>query len=41
VLHTSAWALSPIRYLDYFLLDNPWRDFVAFSNYFLGRKPPR
>ena len=39
VLHSSAWALSPIRYLDHFLLKNPWRDFVAFSNYFLGRKP--
>jgi uncharacterized protein YbaR (Trm112 family) len=41
VLHTSGWVLSPIRYLDHFLLKNPWRDFVAFSNYFLGRKPAR
>lgn len=38
VLYGSAWALSPIRYLDHFLLKNPWRDYVAFSNYFLGRK---
>lgn len=38
VLYGSAWALSPIRYLDHFLLKNPWKDYVAFSNYFLGRK---
>lgn len=39
VLYGSAWMLSPVRYLDYLLLKNPWRDYVAFSNYFLGRKP--
>lgn len=38
-LYGATWALSPIRYLDHFLLDSPWKDFVAFSNYFLGRKP--
>lgn len=38
VLYGSAWALSPIRYLDHFLLKNPWKDYVAFSNYFIGRK---
>lgn len=38
VLYGSAWALSPIRYLDYLLLRNPWKDFLAFSNYFIGRK---
>lgn len=38
VWHGSAWALAPLRYLDYFLLNNPWKDYVAYSNYFLGRK---
>jgi uncharacterized protein YbaR (Trm112 family)/SAM-dependent methyltransferase len=40
-LYGSMWLLSPIRYLDHFLLDSPWKDYVAFSNYFLGRKPER
>lgn len=38
-LHASTWLLSPIRYLDHWLIKSPWRDFVPFSNYFLGRKP--
>jgi uncharacterized protein YbaR (Trm112 family)/SAM-dependent methyltransferase len=40
-LHAAMWALSPIRYLDYLLIKSPWKDFVAFSNYFLGQKPER
>jgi SAM-dependent methyltransferase len=35
----SAWLLSPIRYLDYVCLGSAWKDYLAFSNYFLGRKP--